>query len=90
MRANNHNNLEEEMSTNAYTQMLSDVLSDNYTEIIVDKITREPITDDPLEHKGGYDVLRDKIYCTQNNSDCINCSLVNYGMDCRNNVVNNQ
>jgi hypothetical protein len=26
-------------------------------------------------------------YCTQNNSDCETCSLVNYGRDCRNNPV---
>jgi len=25
-----------------------------------------------------------KDYCTQNNGDCSTCSLVNYGMDCRN------
>lgn len=26
-------------------------------------------------------------YCTQNNHDCENCSLVNYGRDCHNNSV---
>lgn len=26
-------------------------------------------------------------YCTQNNGDCKTCSLVNYGMDCRNNKL---
>jgi hypothetical protein len=26
-------------------------------------------------------------YCTQNNGDCQTCSLVNYGLDCRNNRV---
>ena len=28
-----------------------------------------------------------KNYCVQNDGDCINCSLVNYGMDCRNNPI---
>jgi hypothetical protein len=28
-----------------------------------------------------------KPYCTQNNGDCSNCSLVNYGRDCQNNPV---
>lgn len=28
-----------------------------------------------------------KDYCTQNNGDCLTCSLVNYGMDCLNNPV---
>lgn len=28
-----------------------------------------------------------KPYCTQNSGDCLNCSLVNYGRDCRNNPV---
>lgn len=28
-----------------------------------------------------------KSYCTQNNGDCITCSLVNYGLDCANNPV---
>ncbi|MDF2563720.1 MAG: hypothetical protein K0Q53_115 [Massilibacillus sp.] len=28
-----------------------------------------------------------KQYCTQNNGDCETCSLVNYGLDCRNNPV---
>ena len=28
-----------------------------------------------------------KDYCTQNNGDCQTCSLVNYGMDCRNQPV---
>jgi hypothetical protein len=28
-----------------------------------------------------------KSYCTQNNSDCSNCSLVNYGRDCQNNPI---
>lgn len=28
-----------------------------------------------------------KEYCTQNNGDCRTCSLVNYGLDCRNNPV---
>jgi hypothetical protein len=26
-------------------------------------------------------------YCTQNNGDCITCSLVNYGRDCHNNPI---
>ena len=26
-------------------------------------------------------------YCTQNNGDCFNCSLVNYGRDCQNNMT---
>ncbi len=26
-------------------------------------------------------------YCTQNNGNCEDCSLVNYGMDCHNNPV---
>ncbi len=26
-------------------------------------------------------------YCSQNNGDCNTCSLVNYGMDCRNNLI---
>ena len=26
-------------------------------------------------------------YCTQNNGDCHDCSLVNYGLDCKNNPV---
>ena len=26
-------------------------------------------------------------YCTQNNGDCQTCSLVNYGLDCRNNPI---
>jgi hypothetical protein len=25
-----------------------------------------------------------KSYCTQNNGDCMTCSLTNYGRDCRN------
>ena len=28
-----------------------------------------------------------KPYCTQDNGDCETCSLVNYGLDCRNNPV---
>lgn len=28
-----------------------------------------------------------KEYCTQNNGNCQSCSLVNYGLDCRNNPV---
>lgn len=28
-----------------------------------------------------------KPYCTQNNSDCPTCSLVNYGLDCQNNPI---
>lgn len=28
-----------------------------------------------------------KEYCTQNNGDCETCSLVNYGLDCKNNPV---
>lgn len=28
-----------------------------------------------------------KDYCTQNDGDCLTCSLVNYGYDCRNNKV---
>jgi hypothetical protein len=28
-----------------------------------------------------------KDYCTQNDGDCLTCSLVNYGRDCRNNPV---
>lgn len=28
-------------------------------------------------------------YCTQNNGDCSSCSLVNYGMDCKNNPIVN-
>ena len=26
-------------------------------------------------------------YCSQNNQDCLSCSLVNYGMDCHNNQI---
>ena len=26
-------------------------------------------------------------YCSQNHGDCFTCSLVNYGMDCRNNLI---
>ncbi len=26
-------------------------------------------------------------YCSQNNGDCNTCSLVNYGMDCRNKLI---
>lgn len=26
-------------------------------------------------------------YCTQNNGDCQTCSLVNYGLDCQNNPI---
>ena len=26
-------------------------------------------------------------YCSQNNGDCNTCSLVNHGMDCRNNLI---
>lgn len=26
-------------------------------------------------------------YCAQNNGDCSSCSLVNYGQDCHNNIV---
>jgi hypothetical protein len=26
-------------------------------------------------------------YCTQNNGNCVTCSLVSYGRDCRNNQV---
>lgn len=29
-----------------------------------------------------------KDYCSQNDGDCQSCSLVNYGRDCRNNLVN--
>jgi hypothetical protein len=28
-----------------------------------------------------------KEYCTQNDGDCITCSLVNYGKDCMNNQI---
>jgi hypothetical protein len=28
-----------------------------------------------------------KSYCTQNDGDCKNCSLVNYGLDCKNNNI---
>jgi hypothetical protein len=28
-----------------------------------------------------------KKYCTQNNGDCLTCSLVNYGRDCKNNPL---
>lgn len=28
--------------------------------------------------------MRDKDYCTQNDGDCENCNLVNYGRDCLN------
>ena len=28
-----------------------------------------------------------KPYCTQNNGDCSNCSLVNYNRDCQNNPI---
>lgn len=28
-----------------------------------------------------------KAYCTQNHGDCETCSMVNYGLDCRNNPV---
>lgn len=27
-------------------------------------------------------------YCSQNNGKCSTCSLVNYGMDCHNNAIN--
>jgi acetyltransferase-like isoleucine patch superfamily enzyme len=30
------------------------------------------------------------MYCTQNNYDCQNCSLANYGKDCHNNQVVNR
>ena len=72
------------MSTNIYTKMLCDVLENNNKEIAVDAITREPIEGDYLEHEGDYDVIKIKTYCTQNNSDCSFCSLVNYGRDCCN------
>ena len=26
-------------------------------------------------------------YCSQNGGDCSTCSIVNYGMDCRNNLI---
>jgi hypothetical protein len=28
-----------------------------------------------------------KPYCTQNNGDCLTCSLVNYNRDCQNNPI---
>lgn len=29
-----------------------------------------------------------KDYCTQNDGDCLTCSLTNYGRDCQNNPIN--
>lgn len=26
-------------------------------------------------------------YCTQNNQDCLTCSMVSYGLDCHNNQI---
>lgn len=31
--------------------------------------------------------MKTKDYCTQNDGDCRICSLVNYGLDCRNNAL---
>ena len=77
------------MNTNVYTKMLEDELNNNGRQYAVDAATREPIEGDYLEYAGEYDVITIKSYCSQNNSDCATCSLVNYGMDCHNNPVDN-
>jgi len=41
----------------------------------------EPIDDDEPDHPP---------YCTQNGGDCSTCSLVNYGLDCQNNLVSDR
>jgi len=75
------------MSTNVYTKMLEDELNNNGRQYAVDAATREPIEGDCLEYEGEYDVITIKPYCIQNNSDCLTCSLVNYGRDCKNNQI---
>jgi len=76
------------MSTNVYTKLLNDELDNSSHQIVVDAISREPIEGDYLEHAREYDVITVKSYCTQNNSDCEYCSLVNYSRDCCNNPIN--
>jgi len=76
------------MSTNVYTKLLNDELDNNSRQIVVDAVTRESIEGDYLEYRGDYDIITVKSYCTQNNSDCKTCSLVNYSRDCRNNPNN--
>lgn len=33
----------------------------------------------------GNETIKD--YCSQNNGECLSCSLVNYGRDCMNNLI---
>ena len=63
----------------------------DYNEDQIDDVSLH-VPDGPwmLDEEGDIEVgnVISKLYCTQNNGDCPTCSLVNYGRDCMNNLVN--